>query len=117
MLANLEVRARGASYPKIPKKIDGYMFSKLEINYIEQINYLKEQIRLKDELLSKSSLQEVITVEKANPELRSFQPVGKVSPGRNLAIMESIERENYWKAEIKRRESEANKENVIMGES
>jgi len=69
----------------------------------QQINYLKAEIKQKDEIISKLSGRDKET-EKNVESPREYKPVGKVNPTRVLAQMEALDRKNYWEAEIKRRD-------------
>lgn len=98
---------------KTPKKIDYWYYAKTESLLREQISRLESQLNEANSIISKLSEPEVRTEVKI-VEPKEYKPVG--NRVNVLAQMEAKDREEYWKGEIKRREEEAAKSNVVTVE-
>lgn len=90
----------------MPRKIDYWYYLEFKNNSRDQIEYLHEEIRKKDEIIARFTNPVTEVREIVSPSVNT--PVGKKNSVRVLAEMEAKDRENYWKNEIARRESESN---------
>ena len=111
-----DISAFSRQQVKTPKKIDYWYFEKYEHQLEQQINYLKAEIKQKDEIIfSLSGRGKEAPKNVESP--REYKPVGKPNPTKVLAQMEALDRKNYWEAEIKRRdELIASEGNATNGE-
>ena len=110
--------AKNSQY-KVPKKIDYWFYIKSESLLREQIELLKSELAIKDRIIENLS-QPIVTDAEASVVNKDkvHKPVGRRNNGRVLAEMEALDRENYWKSEIKRREETTKTEgNVIQVDS
>lgn len=110
-----DISFNSSSPHKIPKKIDYWYFEKYERQLEQQINYLKAEIKQKDEVIYSLTIGSK-EIEKNVESPKKYEPVGKHNPVKIIAQMEAIDRKNYWEKEIARRDaviaSEGNTTNI-----
>lgn len=106
-----DISINSSSSHKIPKKIDYWYFEKSEREFREQINYLKAEIKQKDEIIHSLTIGNTQIKEVVEP--KEYKAVGKHNPARVLAQMEALDRKNYWEAEIARRDRLAETEGNV----
>ena len=93
---------------KSPKKLDRWAYEKIESLLREQIRNLKDENFYLKEQISLLRVMENKTQEPTPPIFINKEPLPVGNKTLSPAQMEQIERERYWKAEIERREKEAN---------
>lgn len=99
-----DISFNSSSPHKIPKKIDYWYFAKSEREFREQINYLKAEIKQKNEVIYSLTIGNK-EAPKDVESPRKYEPVGKHNPVKIIAQMEAIDRKNYWEKEIARRDA------------
>lgn len=109
-----DISINSSSSHKIPKKIDYWYFEKSEREFREQINYLKAEIKQKDEIIYQFSKRD-LPIEKNVESQREYKPVVRNNPTKIFSQMEALDRK-YWEAEIKRREESIAKEEGNVSE-